>query len=467
MTQNYSEVFEYLSAQFPEVNGYEFYRNIFPNNESSGELHTDFSHPNAIYLYRDERDEGTKRRLRRRIMLNDTWEHDYMTYVESNPMTLCNGLSYRRRANTLENAQRMNALVFDVDGVGLTEIRNFFLRFGNDPKLPRGLPMPTYLVLSGSGLHVYYVFDKPIDLYPNIKLQMKRLKYDLTFRIWEYKATSQYKRIQYQSINQGFRMVGSINERYGTTVKAFGIGGRLTLDYLNRYVIDKENCVDVNKPFKPTSMTRPEAAEKYPEWYQRVVVEGNKKLKKWDIAGQKGHNGDELYNWWFQKAYTIEGGHRYYFMMCLAIYACKCDIPKKRLKQDMQAAFEILKRTEHGNELTQDDVNSALEAYSKEYYNFTIDDIEHLTNIRIERNRRNGRKQEQHLQLARGIRDVKGRMGENVSGGGRPSAAAAVREYRQQHPEARKVNCIRDTGLSKPTVYKWWDAGEDFGSEND
>ena len=25
-------------------------------------------------------------------------------------------------------------------------------------------------------------------------------------------------------------------------------------------------------------------------------------------------------------------------------------------------------------------------------------------------------------------------------------------------PGRRKADCIRDTGLSKPTVYKWWDS---------
>ena len=39
-----------------------------------------------------------------------------------------------------------------------------------------------------------------------------------------------------------------------------------------------------------------------------------------------------------------------------------------------------------------EDIKSAMEAYDKAYYNFTINDIEHLTDVRIERNRRNGRK---------------------------------------------------------------------------
>ena len=346
MTENYRGCFEYLSAQYPQVGGYEFYKEIFPDNENFGEQHTDYSHPNAIYLYKDEA-AADQKTLRRRVMLNDIWKRDYMDYVERNPMTLCSGLVYRRKANKLENAQRMNALIFDLDGVGLREIRNLFLRFGEDPEHIRTLPMPTFLVLSGSGLHVYYVFREPIDLYPNIKIQMKSLKYDLTFRMWEYKATSQVKEIQYQSINQGFRMVGSVNAEHGTELVAFRTGEPVTLDYLNAYA-KPENRVDINKPFRPSKMTRAEAREAYPEWYQRVVVEGNKKRKKWDIAG-KVHGDDPyaLYHWWLRQIGAIRGGHRYFFLMCLAIYAYKCDVPKEMLRRDMQQAFLNLQGVEH------------------------------------------------------------------------------------------------------------------------
>lgn len=160
VTENYRQVCAYLEARYPEIDGYNFYRDIFPDNENAGELHEDFSHPNAIYLYKDEQD-PKRRALRRRIMLNDTWEEDYTEFVEENPMTLCSGLTYHSRANRLKDAQCMNALIFDLDGVGLNEIQSLFLRFGGDPNELRRLPMPTYLVASGSGLHIYYVFDKP------------------------------------------------------------------------------------------------------------------------------------------------------------------------------------------------------------------------------------------------------------------------------------------------------------------
>lgn len=100
-------------------------------------------------------------------MFSDQWENDYMEFIEQNPLTLCSGLAYRGRSNKLEHAQRMNAMIFDLDGVGLKELRNLFLRFGGDPTKIRRLPMPTYLVLSGTGLHVCY-FSGSQSIYTRI-----------------------------------------------------------------------------------------------------------------------------------------------------------------------------------------------------------------------------------------------------------------------------------------------------------
>ena len=169
---SFYDCYELLSNVYDQVDGEDFYRYIFPNNENSGEMHTDFSHPNAIYLYQDEQDDGTKRRLRRRIMLKDTWADDYRNYVEGNEMTLCSGLTYHSRSNKLQYAQTMNALIFDLDGVGRMELEHALERIMGAGDVYRSIPKPTFIVLSGRGLHLYYVFDKPIALYPNIKLQL-------------------------------------------------------------------------------------------------------------------------------------------------------------------------------------------------------------------------------------------------------------------------------------------------------
>ena len=50
MTENYRGCYEYLSAQFEQVGGYDFYRELFPDNELYGVKYDDFSHPSAVYL---------------------------------------------------------------------------------------------------------------------------------------------------------------------------------------------------------------------------------------------------------------------------------------------------------------------------------------------------------------------------------------------------------------------------------
>lgn len=127
----------------------------------------------------------------------------------------------------------------------------------------------------------------------------------------------------------------------------------------------------------------------------------------------------------------------------------------------MCAAYEELRKVEHDNPLTQEDIRSALEIYSKEYYNFTIADIEKLTDIRIERNKRNGRKQSQHVKVMNAIRDVLYPDGEWREKGGRPSVEQTVINYIQQNPTAKPKEIIEGTGLSRNTVYKYYKAAKE------
>jgi len=248
-------------------------------------------------------------------------------------------------------------------------------------------------------------------------------------------------------------------------LRAFQSGEKVTLDYLNQYA-KPENRVDINRPFRPSQMTRAEAKEAYPEWYQKVIVEKQRWGKKWDIKSKQGY---ALYEWWLRQIGEIKGGHRYYFLMCLVIYACKCDVPKKKLKEDMYAAYEELRKIEYKNPLTEEDIRSALETYDKEYYNFTIADIEMLTDIRIERNKRNYQKQKDHLEEARAIRDIRMKRQNKDwrDGNGRPSAESTVIEYIREHPEAKKAEVIRGTGLSKPTVYKYYEAAKEAAANGE
>lgn len=461
----FQRCYDFMQANYGDpVFGQDFYEYIFPDNEKQSEQSKEFSKPNALYLYQPNPE---SKKMKRRIMFKDTWENDYIEYVADNIFTLCGGLSYIGRVNKLALAQNMNALVFDIDGVGLAQLRTIIARTEIGAEQIRSIPLPTYIVLSGAGVHLYYVFDNPVPLYPNIKLQMKNLKYALTFRIWDYGGTTTVKKIQYQSINQGFRMVGSINDKYGTNVTAFKVGDRVSLDYLNQYV-KPESRVDIAKPFRPTQLSREEAAEKFPEWYQKVVVNGDHRPQKWDIAG-KVHGDDPyaLYHWWLRQIDKVVGGHRYFFMMNLAIYACKCDVPEDMLNEDLDRVFEVLRKIPHTNdygdpdELDKQDIIVAKEAYSKEYYGFKLEDHIKTSGIEVERNRRNGRKQAEHVKRITALRDLDYPDGSWRNKGGRPvgsgTAMEKVLKWRAAHPDGKKIDCHRETGLSRVTIDKWWD----------
>ena len=108
------------------------------------------------------------------------------------------------------------------------------------------------------------------------------------------------------------------------------------------------------------------------------------------------------------------------------------------------------------NRFTKRDVLDAMNMYQESYVTYSRAEVERVSGISVPPNKRNGRKQAQHLQLARGIRQIKGSMGEAVSGGGRPEKSKIVEEWRKAHPDGRKADCQRDTGLDPKTIRKWW-----------
>ena len=65
--------------------------------------------------------------------------------------------------------------------------------------------------------------------------------------------------------------------------------------------------------------------------------------------------------------------------------------------------------------------------------------------------------EEVHLARARAVQDVDY---PNHEWAGRPNAEQTVREWQESHPAGKKADCIRETGLSRPTVYKWWKSME-------
>lgn len=420
-----------LNEHYLEVNAIDFYRDIFPlgSFERKGK-YTD-KKPNGIALIIDN-DRYS------RITVTDGLEQ--LPELISNDFVIFNGIAYYGKERTMYNASELYALIFDIDGLSdLNKLNNLLSHVSNEIN-----PKPTYIVNSGHGVHLYYVFENPIPLYNHLKEPLKKLKYSLTGRLWNM-YVSDIKEVQYQGLNQGFRMVGSPT-KFGQEykIKAYKSGEKITLEYLNSFLSEDERIEDIN--YK-SSLSLEDAKIKYPEWYESKIIR-KEKSKSWVVKR-------DLYDWWIRK--IKEGatyGHRYFCIMTLSIYAIKCNIPYDELERDAMSLIPFLNNLNPGEPFTSYDVISALNSYEDSYKNFPREDIEKITAIKIKKNKRNGRNQNLHLRIARSTLDIMNE--ENGSAlQGRKSMEEKILIYIILNPNLSPTELAKKAGVSRTTIYKY------------
>lgn len=234
---------------------------------------------------------------------------------------------------------------------------------------------------------------------------------------------------------------------------AFRFGDAVELEGLLDYIPDSNGEQQrIQALMRKSRLSLAEAKAKYPDWYERRIVKKERR-GRWTVKR-------DLYDWWLHRiADEIKVGHRFYGIMTLAIYAKKCDIDEEELRED---AFGLLQRyddmsVEDINRFTKDDVVCALEMFNEDYVTFPRDDIAKVSGLSMPVNKRNWRKQKQHVAIMSAIRDIVHPDGEWRNTDGRPTVEKKVFEWRQQHPDGCKADCHRDTGLDPKTIRKWWD----------
>lgn len=428
------------NSLFSEVSPFDFYRDIFPigSFEQKGVYQDGQYNGIAVSV-------GVGNQLTKRYTVTDDLDC-IKQLCKGNDFCLMSPISYAGKARTSSNARFLYALAIDLDGVATQKNWDFLLeQFEMGLKWHYffwGLPTPTYLVSSGTGLHLYYVFEKPIPLFKNIVKQLEVLKRRLTWQAWTQGASALHDNVQYESLFQGFRIVGTITKK-GTRTRAFRFGRKTTVEELNLYVPDE---YQVTEYLYKTDLRLDKARELYPEWYQKRIVEhqprGSWRCKR------------DLYEWWKRTLRQVEQGHRYWCIMTLATYAVKCGISKEELEKDAYGLIPFMNT--RGDKFTEDDVMHALEAFTESYITYPIHTIVTRTGIPIEKNKRNGRKQLQHIQIMNAIRDIDHPNGSWRNEAGAPTKRELVQEWRKQNPNGKKIDCERETGLSRHTILKWW-----------
>lgn len=465
------ELFKYYESVEP----YDFYREIF----GDGELDTADAFTKGKYTaialeitneQRIDKKTGKKKQIVYRHTVTDDLDVvDELQY--SKHFCIMAPISYAGKSRVSKNARMMYALGVELDNLRVTEsgqqlgLENLIDRYADRA---HWIPKPTFIVASGNGVHLYYQFEKPLVLFPNTIESLKRYKVELTRMIWSESVTTDYTedKIQQESIFQGFRMPGTPT-RKGDKAVAFRVGDKVSIDYMNSFMRPSfKGKNDIQGTYK-SDLTLREAREKYPDWYEKVIVNGDHSVKEWALSRN-------VYDWWLReiKAGAVDG-HRYHCLQMLAIYAIKCGnydekknpnpVTQEEFEYDAWSLLEDFnargKRAD--NPFTEYDVMCAIQTYEdRGYITYPRNSVSYKSGITLIPNKRNGRTQEQHLKLARFARDLNYDKGEswrdNSPHSGRKKKNEIVQEWKQLHPDGKKIDCARETGLHINTVYKWW-----------
>lgn len=395
---------------------------------------------------------GTKKQGKRVTVTKGNMEL-YDLIDRSENFCMMSPISYAGKNRSNENARYLYALTIEIDNIQpKSGIKELFYSW-NRNVFP--LPKPTYIVCSGNGLHLYFVFERPIPLFRNIFEQLSEVKKHFTPLFWNKYVTTTHEKsqIQWESLNQPFRCVGTRGKRKCYAL-AFQTGEKVTIEYLNRFLPEE---LKMNAVYK-SSLSLEQAKELYPEWYQKRIVEKEKGKGHWN------RHQPIYYNWIEKIKSGAVVGKRYNCMENLCSLAVQCQIEPEQVEKDCREIAVIFEEMteDEDNHFTEYDVLCALRTYhipTEKAYRRKIEYISQKTGIELKANKRNGRRQNLHLKIARANRDIlceeRGKT-DWREGNGRKPKMEIVEEWQESHPEGKKADCHRATGLDPKTIRKWW-----------
>ena len=185
----YLEKNAWLDAHYERLEPHAFYREIFPVGSFEREGHWEDAKGNGIGITvtdkekdADGAENGSKRRGNgvgmtvhpkgkvKRFVINDGLED--LDELIGQEFAIMSPVSYFGRTRAGKYARYLYAITFDLDGVDMPQLRDTF------HQMNRGfIPAATFVVNSGTGLHLYYVLESPVAMYPQNQKFLKELKY--------------------------------------------------------------------------------------------------------------------------------------------------------------------------------------------------------------------------------------------------------------------------------------------------
>ena len=342
--------------------------------------------------------------------------------------------------------KNLYALVIDVDMVK-PETLKIVIENGN---IGKHIPMPTYIVNSGSGVHFYYVFDKAIPFYPENRAILSQM-YRVLCGITKSRIAA---KTDWHSIVQPFRLPGSMT-KLGQITRAFKTGEKWTFNDLGKRLGVDISSADLKE--RPLL-----SQDEYREWKEKQIQEGKRKPKKhreWNLS-EKGNKG--FYTSCLKRCFNeTEEGHRYMSMVALSVVAFKVGVSKEQLQEDLEKLLRHY--NEIGRVITHKEMIKSMRAYNPKAIKCTAETLQEWFGWdfkRVQEIKSKGRTQEEHVKIMSSVRNALYPNGNWRNIEGAPTKEQIIRDWRVEHPEGTPKECMEQTGISKNTVYKWWDEGK-------
>lgn len=465
---------EILSGWFDEVNPYTFYETLF----SDKDIYTDtcivsYGSNEKMPLVKTNPIEKTTKTLTIEEMITSSVEYGNVYVAPA---------SFFRNCNITKCLKSLYAIVVDFDGdkkgVSVDLLKWLLERINENED---DLPSPTFVTNSGKGLHLFWVFEKPVPMFNENKRVMSELYKAIHQKLADYNAKPQKHHFA-----QAYRVVGS-RTKLNKTTTAFRTGEVLPAETLLRdFGIEKtliwnegkkkekmEPSESMLKLADNIEKTLGVVCEKRDDWdYVHRYISENKKAfsETFKLNQSKRFRKNDGTGWgtplWYatMKDRIIKDtpeGNRYTSLMALTVIGYKCNIPFENVKKDIDEiiikwqmrpkSFEVRFHDEYRDRIDN--------MYSEKFKKVRKVQLEEWLGFKMtSSSRRNGRPQKQHLKLARFARDMNYEDSNGwINKNGAPSKKDIVQQWKSEHPEGKKADCIRDTKLNKRTVYKWWD----------
>ena len=307
------------------------------------------------------------------------------------------------------------AFVIDLDCVSPADLRVLLKR--EIKKLP-----PTYVVNSGQGLHIVYMFKVPVACYTKRKKVLKQAIKALAglFKVKTYS----YKVDPTATLVHAYRVVGS-RTKLGQTAKAYKVGEKrevvemLKLLNIDTYLFEKHE--------------KKQTTQRKASYNNDVAVLPTGRVRFYDSTYERVRH-------------EVDEGHRYLSLFALAIIAYKCRVPREQAEEDISDLVDLFNQKEHVKRVRENEIEKAMMGYSRKFVKVNSYTLEEYLGFAFHRStKRNGLKQGEHLLIARAVKAAKQKATKEIQ----------MKRYLQNNPGASLKKIEEDLGWSRRTIVKY------------